>query len=80
MDERKPQSYDEIIDELRRRDPFVPFFVVMSSGDRYLIDDPFMVVVTSNEIIYVVPRSERIMRLRKSQVVAIEELETRPAA
>ncbi|MGN6370392.1 MAG: hypothetical protein ACTHN5_19225 [Phycisphaerae bacterium] len=80
MDERKPQSYDDVIDELRHRDPFAPFYIVMSSGDRYLIDDPFMMVVTANEIIYVVPRSERIARLRKSQIAAIEELERRPAA
>ena len=80
MNERKPQRYDDIIEELRRKEPFMPFFVVMASGDRYLIDDPFMMVLTPTEIIYVVPRSEKTARLRKSQIVAIEELQAKPAA
>ena len=80
MSEQKPQTYDEILDELRRRDPFFPFYIVMASGDRYLIDDPFMMVMTATEIIYVLPRSDRTVRIRKSQITAIEELEKRPAA
>jgi hypothetical protein len=76
----KRQSFDDTIQEYQRRDPFVPFNLVLASGDRYLIDDPFMMVNGPAEIFYAVPHSGRILRLRKNQIVAIEQLEHRPAA
>ena len=80
MSEDKRRTYDDVIHELRHKDPFAPFNIVMASGDRNLIDDPDMMIVTSLEIIYVVPRTENTVRLRKTQVVAIEELQPRKVA
>ncbi|HVT80329.1 MAG TPA: hypothetical protein VHM90_06695 [Phycisphaerae bacterium] len=74
------RKFEDGIRELKHKDPFSPFNIVMGSGDKYLIEDPDMLIVGPVEIIYVVPRSGKTYRLRKSQVVAIEELEQRPAA
>ena len=79
-EEERRLTYDDVIKELRHKVPFMPFNIVMASGDRYLIDDPDMMIVTSLEIIYVVPRTEQTVRLRKSQISAIEELQPRQVA
>ena len=81
MSDNKPQSFDEIIEELRHRQPFLPFNVVMTSGDRYLIDDPFMMINTPVEIMYAVPRSEKVARLHiKPDCLQLEELHPKHAA
>jgi hypothetical protein len=80
MSEEGRQKFEDGIRELKRKDPFQPFNIVMTSGDKCRVDDPDMLIVGPVEIIYVVPRSGKTYRLRKSQVVAIEELEERPAA
>jgi hypothetical protein len=80
MPENDRQKFEDGIKELKHKDPFAPFNIVMGSGDKYLIEDPDMLIVGPVEIIYVVPHSGKTYRLRKSQVDAIEELEHRPAA
>ena len=80
MADEKRQSFDDTIRELQRQEPFSPFNIVMASGDKYLIDDPYMMVNGPAEIFYAVPRSGKIVRLRKNQIVALEELEHKPAA
>jgi hypothetical protein len=37
-------------------DPFVPFHIVMSSGDRYMVTDPHSVAVGRDVIIVLPPR------------------------
>ena len=80
MSEEGRKKFEDGIRELKHKDPFQSFNIVMSSGDRCLIEDPDMLIVGPAEVIYVVPRSGRTYRLRKSQIVAVEELEQRPAA
>ncbi len=80
MSEEGRQKFEDGIKELKHKDPFQPFNIVMSSGDRCLVEDPDMLIVGPVEIIYVVPRSGKTFRLRKSQVVAIEELDQHKAA
>ena len=80
MSEEGRKKFEDGIRELKHKEPFQRFNIVMSSGDKCLVEDPDMLIVGPVEIIYVVPRSGKTYRLRKSQVVAIEELEQRPAA
>jgi hypothetical protein len=80
MAEDKPQSFDDILRDLKRKDPFTPFNIVMASGDKYLIEDPEMMVVSPVEVFYVIPKHGNLLRIRKSQIVALEELHNRPAA
>jgi hypothetical protein len=80
MSEEGRRKFEDGLRELKHKEPFQPFKIVMSSGDKYLVEDPDMLIVGPVEIIYVVPRSGETYRLRKTQVVAIEELEQRPAA
>ena len=80
MSEESRRKFEDGIRELKHKDPFQPFNIVMSSGDKCLVQDPDMLIVGPVEIIYVVLRSGKNYRLRKSQIVAIEELEQRPAA
>jgi len=80
VSEERPRKFEDGIRELKHKDPFQPFNIVMTSGDKCPVEDPDMLIVGPVEIIYVVPRSGRTVRLRKSQITAIEELEQRPAA
>ena len=76
MAERDESTRDTII-HFRRRDPFVPFRVVMASGDRYLIDEPDALAVATSQLHYY-PRSGMGIHLRLNQVAAVEEDGQRP--
>jgi len=60
-------------DELRRywrKDPFVPFDIVVTSGDRYGITDPGQIAFGTNAIIIAL-RKTGIQMIRKNQIVAV---------
>ena len=60
-------------DELRRywrKDPFVPFDIVTTSGDRYEINDPGKIAFGTNAIIIAL-RKTGIQMIRKNQIVAV---------
>jgi len=80
MSEDNRQKFDEIITELQHRQPFSAFAIIVSSGDRYLIKDPFSMVNGPSVVFYAESRSGRIVRIRKTEIVALEETEQRPAA
>jgi len=58
---------------LKRKEPFAPFNIVTASGDKYLIEDPEMMVVGPTEVIYVVPRSDKVIFIRKNQITGLEQ-------
>jgi hypothetical protein len=35
----KPEQFQQLVDQLRRRKPFQPFVIVLDSGERILIED-----------------------------------------
>jgi hypothetical protein len=76
MAEREESTRDTII-HFRRRDPFVPFRIVMASGDRYLIDEPDALAIAASQIHYY-PRSGLGIHLRLNQVTAVEEHGEKP--
>ncbi len=63
--------------EMLERQPFVPFQIVMSSGDRVRIEHPELVAIGKDQVIYCFPRSNSLAYLRLSQVVMyqVDELQ-----
>ncbi len=55
-----------------RADPFAPFRVVMTSGNKYLIESGETFVELRNQFFYASPKSMRFVFLRKAEIVAIE--------
>jgi hypothetical protein len=70
---------DTILD-LKNRDPFVPFSIVMASGDRYVIESGETLVELRQDFFYASPRSKKFVFLRKSQITAVEQPEERRPA
>jgi hypothetical protein len=78
--EKSDESFETILRRLQHQLPFEPFNIVMASGDRYRIDDPFTMVISPADVFCSEPKSGMIVRLRKSQIVAVEQLLSKPAA
>jgi len=67
----------QTIRDLRKRDPFVPFRVVMASGEGFLIEDSELLAIGNSQLVYCFPRSDRVAHLRMSQIASVEELEVK---
>ena len=87
MSEQRPdkpnddrERFELILQKLQHQLPFEPFNIVMTSGDRYRVDDPFTMVIGAGDVFCSEPKSGMIVRLRKSQIVAVEQLLSKPAA
>jgi hypothetical protein len=61
---------DEIV-RLLDREPFVPFVVVLTSGDCYEVTDPHSLALGQNVLIIVPPRSAHVF-MRWNQVSSVE--------
>ena len=75
----KEETTLDTILSLKRRDPFIPFQIVMASGDRYVIENADALAVASTQLHYY-PRSGMGIHLRLNQITAVEESSERPAA
>jgi len=60
------------IKELLAAEPFKPFSIIVTSGDRFLIRDPALVVMQESQIFYAYPKSDRFTLLRLNQVAALD--------
>jgi hypothetical protein len=67
----------EQIRELKGQEPFSPFSIVTSSGDRYTIERPGNLVEMKSELFYAFPGGDRFVLIRINQITAIERLEGR---
>jgi hypothetical protein len=67
----KDESTLDTIVHLKRQDPFVPFRIVMSSGDRYLIGNPDALAIATSQLHYY-PPSGMGVHLRLNQIAAVE--------
>jgi hypothetical protein len=65
----------DTIRDLKKREPFVPFMVVMTSGDRFVIENPDALAIGSSQLHYYLPRSDRAVHMRLSQIATVEEQE-----
>ena len=66
------ESILDTIIHLKRQEPFVPFAIVMGSGDRYRIENPDALAVATSQLHYY-PRTGMGIHMRLNQVVAVEE-------
>jgi hypothetical protein len=73
-------GFEDTIRDFAKKEPFAPFRIVMASGDKYRIDDPEMMVIAKSEIIYVVPKSDKVVFIRKSQISSLAQLHRKSAA
>jgi hypothetical protein len=76
-DEKKPERI-EFEDELHRygrADPFTPFEIVVTSGDRYLITNSDHLAFTGNTVVVAEPKTG-IRFFRRNQIVAVHVHET----
>ena len=73
----KSESTLDTIMHLKRHDPFVPFQILMASGDRYRIEDPDALAIASSQLHYY-PCSGMGVHLRMNQIVAVEEQSEKP--
>jgi hypothetical protein len=62
----------DTIRDLKRRDPFVPFSILMTSGDRYRIEDPDALAIATSQLHYY-PRGGMGIHMRLNQVATVEE-------
>jgi hypothetical protein len=74
----KDESTIDTIKHLRRQEPFVPFQIVMVSGDRYRIENPDALAVAASQLHYY-PHSGMGIHLRLNQVEAIVEENEKPS-
>ena len=70
----------QTIRELRRREPFIPFRVVMSSGESYVIESSELLAIGQSQLIYCRPHSDRVVYLRMSEIATVEDEGQRPPA
>ena len=50
-------SEEDLIRHLKNQEPFVPFEIVMSSGDRCRIENPDAMAIATSQVHYYPPRS-----------------------
>ena len=70
----------DTIRDLKNREPFSAFKIVMTSGDHYLIEDPDALAIGSSQLHYYLPRTDKAIHLRLNQIAAVEERSEKPAA
>jgi len=68
-------GFKEAIIDLKAKEHFVPFVVILTSGDRYEVRDPDALVLLESMLILARERSDRFDMLRLNQVAAVEVLE-----
>jgi len=78
--EDKDLTIVDTIKGLRRKEPFDPFRIVTTSGDKYLVESAENMVIGVSQIIYCYPGSDKFVFIRINQLVAVEQFEQRPAA
>jgi hypothetical protein len=72
MAESEQTNILESIRELKAQEPFTPFTIVVSSGDRYLIEAPQNLVEMRSEFFYAFPGGDKFVLIRIAQIVSVE--------
>ena len=80
MAKRSEITIVDAIRELKDQDPFVPFRIVMASGDKYLIESGANLVEMATQYFYASPSTDRFVFLRMNQIVGIEHGDDRQAS
>jgi len=62
----------DTIADMLSRDPFQPFHLMLTSGDRVTIHDPSLAVLMQSQLFVAQPRSDAFQLIRLNQVAAVE--------
>lgn len=76
-EEKQPEqiSFDDELRKFVRANPFTPFEIVTTSGNKYEVTDSVQVAVGHSTVYVVLPRTG-VQLIRKNQIVAIHAHET----
>jgi hypothetical protein len=77
--EPEQQGLLDAVRDLKHRDPFTPFRIVMTSGEGYTIEHPDLLAMNESQLVYCLPRSNRVVYLRVSEMVTVDDIGERPA-
>jgi len=66
----------ERLEEFLRREPFIPFRIILTSGTHYDVTSPLMLAIGKSELSCYFPKSDRLAHARLTELAAIETLET----
>lgn len=64
----------QTIRDMRRRNPFIPFRIVMSSGESIVVENLELLAIGESQLVYCLPHSDRVAYLRLNQVSLVEDL------
>jgi hypothetical protein len=78
MPGKEETTLDTIL-HLKRKEPFTPFRIVMSGGDRFTIENPDALAVAATQLHYY-PSSGMGIHMRLNQVAAVKKPSEKPAA
>jgi hypothetical protein len=78
MPEPEEISFKDEVSRLKNADPFVPFRIVMASGDKYEVSNPDLLAIGASVIHLFHRNSNAYDILRVNQITSTEVLE--PAA
>ena len=72
MAEQRDESlrFDEELAHLALAQPFIPFDIVTSSGERYEVTSPLELAVGENAVVVLLPKTG-VQILRKTQITAL---------
>ena len=70
----------QTIRELRKRDPFIPFRVVMTSGESHVVENSELLAIGQSQLIYCLPHSDRVVYLRLNQIASVVDEGQKPPA
>jgi len=65
----------DTIRDLKNREPFVPFRITMTSGENFVIEGSDLLAIGRAQLVYCLPKSDRVAHLRLNQIASVEELE-----
>jgi hypothetical protein len=68
------------IRELKEREPFEPFRIVVASGDKYTIENGGNLVEMRTQFFYVNPKTDQFVFIRMNQIVSVEQMNGRRAS
>jgi hypothetical protein len=75
MPEEEQINFEEELRRVAGAEPFTPFEIVVTSGDRYKVSDPWQLAFGGNVVVVLLPKLG--MRFfRKNQIVAVHVHET----
>ena len=72
---KKPEEENvlDTIRDLKHREPFTPFRVVMTSGESQVVEHPDSLAMNDSQLFYCMPRSGRVIYMRLNQIAAIDD-------